>query len=251
MDVFDETPDTWLEKAQMLENMLVGRATGDLSGSNDVYADLRRAFMEAPELKPLLPSFVRTCRSLETFWAYIKGQAGTYVERRGIIGEAFTPLVDHLEGANSAPSDSVVADVAFQFDVEGVHAQWTKAVERRKKDPEGAITSARTLLETVCKRILDELQVDYSDKEDLPKLYGKTAAALKLAPSQHTETEFKTILGGCQTVVNGLGTLRNKLSDAHGRGGKAVKPADRHANLAVNLAGAMATFLIETFEVRK
>jgi len=48
-------------------------------------------------------------------------------------------------------------------------------------------------------------------------------------------------------MVNGLGTLRNKLSDSHGRGGKSpVRPSERHANLAVNTAGAIATFLVET-----
>jgi hypothetical protein len=40
------------------------------------------------------------------------------------------------------------------------------------------------------------------------------------------------------TLVNGLGTLRNRLSDSHGRGGKRVKPSPRHASLAVNTAGA-------------
>ena len=39
----------------------------------------------------------------------------------------------------------------------------------RQDDPEGAITAARTLLETVCKHILDETEVDYS-KDDLPTL---------------------------------------------------------------------------------
>ena len=31
----------------------------------------------------------------------------------------------------------------------------------------------------------------------------------------------------------------------------AAKPATRHAGLAVNLAGSMASFLIETWEARK
>ncbi|WP_246781556.1 abortive infection family protein [Rhizobium sp. BK379] len=38
------------------------------------------------------------------------------------------------------------------------------------------------------------------------------------------------------------------MTDAHGRGGKLpVRPSRRHASLAVNTAGAMATFLVETF----
>lgn len=60
----------------------------------------------------------------------------------------------------------------------------------------------------------------YSEKDDLPKLYSLTAKALNLAPDRHTAEPIKAILGGAMTMVNGLGTLRNRLSDAHGRGGK-------------------------------
>jgi hypothetical protein len=58
-------------------------------------------------------------------------------------------------------------------------------------------------------------------------------------------------LGNFRRVVNGIGTLRNRLSDSHGRGGKPVKPSPRHASLAVNTAGAIATFLIETYLEKK
>jgi hypothetical protein len=89
------------------------------------------------------------------------------------------------------------------------------------------------------------------DSADLPKLYGLTSRQLNLSPSQHTEQLFKQILGGCQTVVEGLGALRNRHSDAHGKGVAVARPAPRHAELAVNLAGTMATFLLQTWEARK
>lgn len=109
---------------------------------------------------------------------------------------------------------------------------------------------ARTLLESVCKHILDEMKVAYEDNADLPTLYRHTAHALNLAPSQHTEQVFKQILGGCTAVVEGLGSLRNRLSDSHGKGKGGAKPAPRHAELAVNLAGAVATFLLATWKAR-
>ena len=105
-------------------------------------------------------------------------------------------------------------------------------------------------METVCKHVLDETQVTYDEHADLPKLYSLVASELNLSPSQHAERVFKQILGGCHAVVEGLGALRNKLSDAHGKGKAGVKPAPRHAELAVNLAGTMATFIIATWEAR-
>src|SRR6266699_1503228 len=53
------------------------------------------------------------------------------------------------------------------------------------------------------------------------------AERLHIAPSQHTEDAFRRILGGCTSVVEGLGTLRNKIGDAHGKGGKPVRAAPR------------------------
>lgn len=243
----NDLPSSPLERAAVLENLMTARATGDMSASTRVYEYLRREFMDDSSTKDLLPPFVGTCRTLNVFWPYIKEQASSYADRRLLISQAFTPLVEYLEGKNKAPSDKVVSDALETFDAEGVHIVWNKALDSRVSDPEGAITVARTLVETVCKRILDELSIRYTDKEDLPKLYTMAARALNLAPDQHTEEPIKAILGGAMTLVNGIGTLRNRLSDSHGRGGKPVKPSPRHASLAVNLAGAVATFLVETY----
>lgn len=147
-----------------------------------------------------------------------------------------------------SPADGAISAALDRFDKEVVHARWVAALERRTTDPEGAITLARTLLEDVCKWLLTKEQVAYSDRADLPTLYRAVASKLRLAPDVHTEEVFKRILGSCQSVVESLGTLRNKLSDAHSSGPLKAKPHSRHAELAVNLAGTMATFLIATWE---
>jgi len=207
--------------------------------------------MSNPTTNPLLPGFVRTSRDLDAFWSWIKAEIPeNYAGRRSYIRVEFVPLLDYLEGRHSAPIDAQASNILASFDAEGVHATWEKALARRQSDPEGAITAARTLLETVCKHILDDAGVGYGDKDDLPKLYSEAAKQLNISPSQHTEEAFKQVLGGCHSVVQGLGTLRNRISDAHGQGKRPVKPAARHAQLAVNLAGAMATFLVETWAAR-
>ena len=59
-----------------------------------------------------------------------------------------------------------------------------EGVIRRASDPEGTITMARTLLESVCKHILNDASVQYDDSADINKLYRQTAEQLNLAPSQ-------------------------------------------------------------------
>jgi hypothetical protein len=139
---------------------------------------------------------------------------------------------------------------AATFDTASIREAWRKSLDRIPGEPDGAITAARTLLESVCKHILDEINVEYSDNADLPKLYGLTSKELNLAPSQHTEEAFRKILGGAHSVVDGLANLRNRLGDAHGHGKRPVKPLPRHAELAVNMAGSIASFLLTTFEAK-
>ncbi|MBI4967247.1 MAG: abortive infection family protein [Rhodospirillales bacterium] len=247
-----ELPDTPLERAMMLQNMLMSLAqNGNIDDS--VYAQLRSEFMQ-DTTRLLLPEFIRTCRDQNQLWSFLKQVAsgtGSWAARRSHIDNAFRPLLDHLEGRNSAPADTSISEALLSFDPDGVHRAWERALNRRNVDPEGAITAARTLLETVCMRILDDAGETYGPSDDLPNLYGRTSRILSLAPSQHTEDAFRAILGGCHTVVQNLGTLRNRISDAHGQGRNPVRPAPRHAALAVNLAGTMATFLVETWLTRQ
>lgn len=240
------------ERAEYLQNLLVSRATGGGTGTNDEYQYLRQHFLSNSEVKTRLPEFVRTRRDLSQFWQFIKHKLGSYQERREFLWASFRPLLEHLEGTDRTPADTTISSVLKEFDEASVHAAWSRAIERKKDDPEGAITAARTLLETVCKHILDECSVQYdSNKVEIHELYKLVATELRLSPSQHTEEVFRQILGGCSAIVTGLGTLRNRLGDAHGRGKRPVRPAPRHAELAVNLSGSVALFLVTTWQERK
>lgn len=162
-----------------------------------------------------------------------------------------SPVYDVQPAALGSPADDGISQALADFEPDTVAARWTQALDRRGTDPQGAITLARTLLEDVCKWIIVEAGETYEEKDDLPVLYRKLAKILNLAPDGHTEPVFKQILGSCQSVVESLGSLRNKIGDAHSPGPKKVKPAARHAQLAVNLSGTMATFLVSTWAAKK
>jgi hypothetical protein len=143
------------ERAEYLQNMLIGQATGG-GGANDEYPYLRQLFVSNSDLKRLLPEFVRTKRDLDQFWQFIKFKFSTYQERRDFLWAEFHSLLEYLETTNRSPAHSEISTTLKNFDEAGVHAAWARAIERKKDDPEGAITAARTLLETVCKHIHDE-----------------------------------------------------------------------------------------------
>lgn len=255
MGFFDQTsghtladlPTDKLERGMTLRNGLVALCEGGANMDDSVYRLLRREFMDDSAVSHLVPAFVRTTQDKAAMWAFLKGHSGQWEPRRQYVREQFMPLIDQLE-RSPAPADAIVTDALKRFDAEGVTDAWNKALSRREADPAGAITAARTLLETVCKHLLEDVDgnATYGHNDDLPKLYRQASELLNIAPSQHSEDAFKRILGSAASIVEGLGTLRNKVGDAHASGGRPVKPAPRHAALAVNMAGSMALFLIET-----
>ena len=241
------------ELAQLVLSGLISVSTSDESGcTNKDYMIFRKRFMQNVATKRLLPECVKKNRDFKQFWPFIQRKFPTYAERRNYLYSEFTDLLDYLEGPQQMPADNHISSDLKNFSEEEIHCIWEKALERRTRDSEGAITIAKTLLEATCKHILDELSIEYeSDKIELHELYKITAKELSLSPSQHDEDIFKQILGGCSGVVSGLGRLRNKFSDAHGSGKMKIKPAARHAELAVNLSGSVAMFLIKTLHSKK
>lgn len=119
-------------------------------------------------------------------------------------------------------------------------------------DFEGAITNARNLIESICKYFLDDYGEEYDSKSDLPALYKETSKLLNMHPSQHIESAFKQILSGCFSIVYGFATVRNELSDAHGKSNKKHYKADeRHAMFVVGTAKTLADFMYASFSEKK
>lgn len=176
---------------------------------------------------------------------------GFRIDEAGKMSGSPIYKVRYLGSAGSTPADDEIARALHSFNPDEIAARWQEALARRAADPRAAITLARTLLEDTCKWILHEASEPFKDDDDLPVLYRRLAKFLKLAPDDHTEQVFKQILGSCQSIVESIGAIRNKLGDAHSQGPKRAKPQPRHAELAVNLAGTMATFLIATWQTRQ
>ena len=218
--------------------------------SNMEYSQMRDNLLLNKEIADKLPRFARTCRDSYQFWGYIKQFPG-YAARREHIWDGFRPVFEYLESQGRNPADDTVAEVLAKLDIDHVSDAWKKALERRGDDPEGAITAAKSLLETVCKCILDDLRIAYGKTDDLPKLYHITADSLRLAPNQHSQQIVKQTLGSCQNVVQGVGYLRNLMGDSHGKGKDPIKPEPHHAELAVNLAGSVSMFLVSTWKTEK
>jgi hypothetical protein len=95
---------------ESVQNILLSRATGGGSPEDDhVYRSLRHQLLTVPEIVPLLPRFLSTCRDLSQFWNYIKAKFSTYQERREYIWGEFAPVLAKLEGYPSFPAHPPVS----------------------------------------------------------------------------------------------------------------------------------------------
>jgi len=245
-----EIPDDPFECALHLQNNI--RALTTVGGSEAEYKLARTRLMSDPAIKKLLPDFVRfssDANAVRNALSEVANGSGSWALRKNHVTEKFKSLLVFLE-AGGAASDSEISNGLADYDAPAVQAVWAKALERRSIDPEGAITAASTLLEEVCKHIIEDNGGKWEKKWTMPKLYAEASAAINLSPSQHQGELFKVILGSCQNVVQSIGSLRNRGGDAHAGGRSRVPFKPRHAALTVNLAGSMALFLIETWQAK-
>ena len=151
------TKRTLLEKVEKLQAAFIVVATSSAIGyDTHTFSRLRQSLLTEASIKERVPDIVRKNRDPAQLWQFIKIKFGSYHERREYIREKFKPLIDYLEFQEKTPGVAPISETLEAFDPENVHGAWQKALDRRVTDPEGAITAARMLLETVCKHILDE-----------------------------------------------------------------------------------------------
>lgn len=123
------------------------------------------------------------------------------------------------------------------------------------RDPAAAIGSAKELVESVCKCILDDYEVTYSASDVLLDLYKKAANELRLSReavpnSVKGSAASHRVLQNLSTAVQSLAELRNEIGLGHGR--TTLSPAfARHARLAANSSRAIVEFLLETWHERR
>ena len=79
-------------------------------------------------------------------------------------------------------------------------------------------------------------------REPLGLAPGKEDVATEIA------SDVRSILGGLNSAIQGIGALRTHAGDAHGRGRGFRRLDSRIARLAIHSASGIALFIIETWQ---
>lgn len=128
-----------------------------------------------------------------------------------------------------------------------VKAQLKKCDDRlSQKDYDGAISSARSLVEGV----LGEIHVCCTGEKlaatgDLLNDYKKVKDLLNLSDDNYTHDALKSIVRSSNGIVQNIDVISNKIGDRHRPVGKAEK---HHAKLVVDSAKTISDFLLSSME---
>jgi len=160
-----------------------------------------------------------------------------------------------VEIVEIAPVTNELSAMAAGIDFDTVSRDLDRALRTSAADPELAVTSACAVVESVCRSILVELELDFPAKQDISSLYRALRDPLGLDPMKdglapEIVNDVKAVLSGLVTSVQSIGSLRTHVGGAHGKE-KGFRRIDaRIAKLAIHSASAIAIFIIETWQLR-
>jgi Abortive infection C-terminus len=158
-----------------------------------------------------------------------------------------------LKRGTSAPAITSLAATLAVIDFDTVQRDLDRALASVETDPEDAVTAACSVIESLCRSILSELELPLPAQLDIQGLYKAVRDPLGLAPgkedmSPDIANDVRAILGGLNSTVQGIGALRTHAGDAHGRGRGFRRIDARIARLAIHTASGIALFIVETWQ---
>ena len=144
-----------------------------------------------------------------------------------------------------------LAEIAAQFDADYLLQQITRMEEAVESDPALAIGTAKELIETCCKTILEERGESFGKNPDMPELTKAVFRQLRLIPDDVPEAtegaeSIKRVLSNLGSISNELARLRNLYGTGHGKPVDTPSLSPRHAKLAVGSAATLVRFLFES-----
>lgn len=122
------------------------------------------------------------------------------------------------------------------------------------ENPSAAIGSAKNLIESCCKTILDRYPSACRDPNwDVARLFSESCELLTFVPSNVTSREKATklvnkILAQLKSLVSAISGLRNYFGNGHGKTETYIGLETHHARLAVNSSITIVRFLWDCYK---
>ena len=172
-----------------------------------------------------------------------------------LISSVDTSIADTVRGAQTVDEaanlplqqlSGGLIDAATRLSFGDVIEQWKEAQSALVTNPIDATTRASSLIETLCKHILHMEHIPLPSSETIQPLFAAASRSLTLGPEQQSTNDLRDIMQAMKSLVAAIGALRTHAGTAHGRGPGHQPISLRGARMAVNTAGVLATFLMDS-----
>ena len=185
---------------------------------------------------------------------YWVSSVSRYDERYARIYKKCKVIMDRLEGVPSVITKTA-DNLKNKFSSEYMSRQIELMVSMQLTNPTNAIGLSKELIESCCKTILDELNIEWGKNDDVPQLANKTLNALNLLPVNVQETDqgaeaIRAVLGNLRAITTKLAEIRNPFGSGHGKSASFQGLETRHAKLAVG-SSTFVDFICSTYENQK
>ncbi|MDE0647667.1 MAG: abortive infection family protein [Cyanobacteria bacterium MAG IRC4_bin_6] len=154
--------------------------------------------------------------------------------------------IDTQEIKNQNHVITLLHELKQRENLYSVHTDLERALNQADLDPASAVTSACSMVESMCKVYLEERRIQLPTEQTIKPLWKKVSNSLGLDPSSKEDNDIKQVLSGLIAVVSGVGALRTHTGSAHGRGKMIYRLQPRHAWLVINASSTIVTFLLAT-----
>jgi hypothetical protein len=184
---------------------------------------------------------------------YLRNDGFQIVEKTRLSGKPV--FIGRHVGVGITPAVASAKHTLGGTDPGYIAQQITRMETAVLNDPTLAIGTAKELVETCCKTILEARDIAFGRSADIPELLKLTVKVLELTPDDIPDKAkaadtIKRLLSNLGTITQGIAELRNHYGTGHGKAAGAKGLGTRHAKLAVGAASTLAVFLAETHNER-
>lgn len=150
------------------------------------------------------------------------------------------------------PNEEIAKSVDEAFSSEYMSQQIRLMLSTQETYPAEAIGKAKELLESCCRTILKEQNIQIEEKWSFQQLVSKCLDELDVLPSKVDTSSsiagsLKKIYGSLKGIVAPIAEIRNEFGTGHGKTADFVGIDSIHAKLLVGMSSTFVQFLWESY----
>lgn len=135
-------------------------------------------------------------------------------------------------------------DILANFADSSLISMWNKARRSITTDPAESITRSSSYIESVCRKILADLNQPLPTTITMTSLINECVKFVKLSHDKKAQSDLLQLTSNLKGVCQAIGTLRTHFGSAHGSSLGDYEVDEHDARFANNAAATVSSFLL-------